>query len=71
MSKAEAIELAVQFARARGYDPALYAARAAKQPSQWQIDFHCKGNGKTRPGDFFTVYVNIASKSVERLVPGK
>jgi hypothetical protein len=72
MTKTEAIELAARFARKRGYDPALYDGRAAKKVSQWQIAcLRSSGKSKPRPGDFFTVYVNGASKSVERLVPGK
>jgi hypothetical protein len=71
MNKTEAVAIAARFARDRGYDPALYTADAAKQASQWQIDFRRRATDKSGPGDFFTVYVNATSKSVDRLVPGK
>lgn len=72
MSKTEAIALAATFAQRSGYDTAQYNVRAARTTSHWSLQFCRKADQvKRRPGDFFTVYVNTTSKSVERLVPGK
>jgi hypothetical protein len=72
MRKAEAIASAVSFARENGYDPEMYDIHADTRDLRWVVHFRRKSDQtKPRPGDFFIVEVNIRSKSVERLIPGK
>jgi hypothetical protein len=71
MEKSEAVELASDFARREGYDIGRYNIEAAKKDVRWEIYFQRKSADKPRPGDFFTVYVDDGSSTVQRLIPGK
>ena len=72
MTKQDAIELASKFAEKQGYDVGGYDASAKKSAARWQVDFRRKsGINKSAPGDFFTVFIDDESKTVEKLIPGK
>jgi hypothetical protein len=71
MTEKEAIERASEFARARGRDAGRYKASAELSEGEWRVDFRPDGkNIKTRPGDFFTVYVEDGSGEA-RMFEGK
>jgi hypothetical protein len=71
MTEREAIELASEFARARGRDTGRYKASAELSEGEWRVDFRPAGeNVKPRPGDFFTVYVDDGSGEA-RMFEGK
>lgn len=72
MRKQEAVELARDFAKKKGYDAELYDVRSKKEAGIWNIYFQRKSEGfKPNPGDFFTVYVDDLTKEVQRIVYGK
>jgi uncharacterized iron-regulated membrane protein len=72
MNEREAIELAAEFARARGRDAGLYAAEAERERGVWRVDFRPGGeDAKPSPGDFFTVYVDDKSGKVRGMEDGK
>ena len=71
MNETEAVELASDFARREGYDPSRYDVEAERQDVRWEIHFRRKSEDKPRPGDFFTVYVDDESGSVQGIVHGK
>lgn len=72
MNEREAIELASEFARARGRDTGRYAAEAGRGRGGWRVDFRPRGeDAKPSPGDFFTVYVDDKSGKVRGMDDGK
>lgn len=72
MNETDAAKLAADYAREQGYDPAQYDVRAASKEGEWEIYFERKSaRVRPGPGDFFTVYVDDRSQSVERIVHGK
>jgi hypothetical protein len=70
MERDQVIQLASEYARREGYQAEEYDVSTKHNNDEWQVFFNSHA-AKPKPGDFFTVYVNAASKSVERLVPGK
>ena len=72
MNETEAVKLATHYVREQGYDPASYRIRASRQKGSWEVYFeYDPATGRPGPGDFFTVYLDDRSKSVERMVHGK
>jgi len=72
MKEREALEMARNFARDKGYDPAQYDAKVEQTNTGWEFFFRCKPeNYKPHPGDFFTIGINTASRTVEKFFPGK
>jgi hypothetical protein len=71
MIKNEVIQVASRFAGQQGYDSTQYHVRATKKDHQWEVYFQRRIEHKPSPGDFFTVYINDRSKSVQRMVVGK
>ena len=70
MTIEQAIALAGDFAREKGYDVARYDPKATAKRHEWQVDFYARDT-KARPGDFFSVLFNEQTPTAMRLVPGK
>lgn len=72
MQEKEAIELARDFLRKKGYDAELYSIRSKKEAGRWNIYFQRKSEDyKPDPGDFFSVYVDDLTKKVQKIIYGK
>jgi hypothetical protein len=70
MERDQVINLASEYARREGYRVENYEISTNHNKNEWRVFFKSHA-AKPSPGDFFTVHVNAASKSAERLVPGK
>ncbi|RYF30049.1 MAG: hypothetical protein EOO23_06035 [Comamonadaceae bacterium] len=71
MNKTEAAKLASDFALQQGYDVHQYSLRVTKRIGEWEVYFQRKSAAKPQPGDFFSIYVDERSKTVNRIVHGK
>jgi hypothetical protein len=72
MQEQEAIELACDLLREKGYDAELYDIRSKKEAGRWNIYFQRKSEDyRPDPGDFFSVYVDDLTKKVQQIVHGK
>lgn len=71
MTKMSAIQLAKDFSERQGFDNSQFDTSATKTDVFWAVFFRRKDEMKPAPGDFFTVYVNSQTQSVERIVHGK
>lgn len=68
MTSDEAIKIARDYASRHGYDAERYEPVAKRDDGEWHVFFRGKD---LLPGNFFSVYVNDASRRVRELVPGK
>ncbi len=71
MDEVVAVEMASEFAGREGYDIRQYNVQVKRTSTVWEIRFLRKNEAKPSPGDYFTIYVDERSKSVERIVHGK
>lgn len=71
MDEVVAVEMASEVAEREGYDIRQYNVRIKRTSDGWEIHFLRKSEAKPSPGDFFTIYVDEQSESVQRIVHGK
>jgi hypothetical protein len=72
MNEADAMAVAIRFAREKGYEVTTGDMRATMVGGEWHVTLRLGPSGaKRRPGDFLTLHVDDRSRAVTRIIPGK
>ena len=71
MTMRQAIKAASEYANQQHYNPSQYNIKATKKGNVWEVYFQRKKEYKPPPGDFFTIYIDETSGSVEQIIHGK
>lgn len=71
ISKEQAVENAIRFARELGLPVDRYSAEAVLEDDTWNVHFFPNANAKPGPGEFFTVVIDGREVAPPRIVHGK